>query len=120
MPAMRETGAGEFCPPIVLSRRPGPRQPSAALPALPTNAPTEERSMHKVFAAASATLPSCDCEADPIACLERLFVELVQRRRIDRGQSPARRPVFVQTHGVAHGRFVIVPDLPEPLWVGLF
>lgn len=62
----------------------------------------------------------CDCEKDPIACLERMFVELVQKGRIDRGQTPARRPVFLRLHGVAHGRFEIVPDLPEELLFGLF
>jgi len=49
-----------------------------------------------------------------------MFVDMVQFGRIKRGQSPARRPVFLRLHGVAHGRFEIVPDLPEDLRVGIF
>ncbi|HEU5323606.1 MAG TPA: catalase, partial [Methylomirabilota bacterium] len=64
--------------------------------------------------------PACDCDADPIGCLKQMFVDLVQRGRIERGQSPARRPVFLRLHGVAHGRFEVVPDLSAGLAVGLF
>lgn len=63
---------------------------------------------------------SCDCDADPIACLETMFVDVVQKGRIAAGQTPARRPVFLRLHGVAHGRFELAPDLPEELRVGLF
>lgn len=49
-----------------------------------------------------------------------MFVDDVQRGRIEQGQSPARRPVFLRLHGVAHGRLEVRPDLPEALSVGLF
>ncbi len=65
-------------------------------------------------------VPMCDCGSDPIACLEQMFVEMVQMGRIEQGQCPARRPVFLRLHGVAHGRLEIIPNLPEHLRVGLF
>ncbi|NES90767.1 MAG: hypothetical protein F6K13_16835 [Okeania sp. SIO2B9] len=49
-----------------------------------------------------------------------MFVDKVQMGRIEDGQDPARRPVFLRLHGVAHGRLEIVPDLPKNLMVGLF
>ncbi|HEX6640022.1 MAG TPA: LodA/GoxA family CTQ-dependent oxidase [Thermoanaerobaculia bacterium] len=58
--------------------------------------------------------------ADPAQQLKEMFVDLVQARRIKLGQSPAMRPVFLRLHGVAHGRFEIVPDLPDDLKVGVF
>lgn len=64
-----------------------------------------------------ATFP---CDVDPIACLKEIFVDKVQMGRIKEGQDPARRPVFVRAHGVAHGRLEIVSDLDENLRVGLF
>ena len=76
--------------------------------------------MHKLSRSEAAAVPTCDCETDPIACLEQMFVEMVQLGRIKKGQDPARRPVFVRTHGVAYGRFEIVPGLEERLRVGLF
>jgi hypothetical protein len=61
-----------------------------------------------------------DCLGDPSGNLERMFVGLVQTSRIRQGQWPAKRPVFLKPHGVAHGRFEIVPDLPDDLKVGVF
>ncbi|MCG8364068.1 MAG: LodA/GoxA family CTQ-dependent oxidase [Pseudanabaenales cyanobacterium] len=66
------------------------------------------------------TVPSCDCESNPIACLEQMFVQMVQLRRIQRGQCPARRPVFLRLHGVVHGRLEVVSNLSKNLRVGLF
>ena len=63
---------------------------------------------------------TCDCEADPIACLEEMFVNIVQQGRIARGQAPARRPVFLRLHGVVHGRFEVKENLPDDLRKGLF
>jgi len=60
-----------------------------------------------------------DC-SDPVAGLKQMFVDQVQRGRIDKGQCPAKRPVFLRLHGVAHGRLEVVPHLPEELRVGLF
>src|ERR1043166_1864898 len=61
-----------------------------------------------------------DCEHDPIGNLKQMFVGIVQTRRIEQGQSPARRPVFLKPHGVAHGRFEVRHDLPDELRVGVF
>ncbi len=70
--------------------------------------------------ATTSAAPPCNCETDPIACLRQMFVDMVQLGRIQKGQDPARRPVFLRLHGVAHGRFEVKPDLPEDLKVGLF
>ena len=79
---------------------------------------------HKTEATAEATASAgsaaCDCETDPIACLQHMFVDQVQGGRIKRGQSPARRPVFLRLHGALHGRLDIVPGLPADLRVGIF
>lgn len=62
----------------------------------------------------------CDCETDPIECIKQMFVDMVQLGRIKQGQDPARRPVFLRLHGVAHGTFEVVAGLPEALRVGVF
>jgi L-Lysine epsilon oxidase N-terminal/L-lysine epsilon oxidase C-terminal domain len=49
-----------------------------------------------------------------------MFVNIVQSNRIKLGQDPARRPVFLKPHGVAHGRFEVRPNLPENLKIGVF
>ena len=64
--------------------------------------------------------PCPDCAQDPIGKLRQMFVDIVQARRIRLGQRPARRPVFLKPHGIAHGRFEILPDLPPELRVGVF
>jgi hypothetical protein len=64
--------------------------------------------------------PCYDCANDPAARLEQMFVDMVQKRRIALGQDPAMRPVFRKPHGVAAARFVIRPDLPAHLRVGVF
>lgn len=61
-----------------------------------------------------------DCSADPVAGLKTMFVDIVMGRRLDRGQSPALRPVFRKTHGVAGGLFRIRKDLPAEMRVGIF
>jgi hypothetical protein len=63
---------------------------------------------------------SVDCERDPITSLVEMFVAMVQAGRVAMGQCPALRPVFLKSHGVAHGVFRIRPDLPNDLKVGLF
>ncbi|WAS97368.1 LodA/GoxA family CTQ-dependent oxidase [Nannocystis punicea] len=69
----------------------------------------------------SRDLPSCyDCAADPGGRLEQMFVEIVQKRRIALGQSPALRPVFRKLHGVVGAKFVVRPGLPPGLAVGVF
>ena len=64
--------------------------------------------------------PCLDCSEEPTDKLRQMFVDIVQDRRIQLGQRPARRPVFLKPHGVAHGRFEILPDLPNSLRVGVF
>jgi hypothetical protein len=61
-----------------------------------------------------------DCEQDPIGNLKRMFVGIVQTNRIKQGQDPARRPVFLKPHGVAHGRFEMRKNLPPDLKIGVF
>ncbi|MCU0755823.1 MAG: hypothetical protein MUE46_11985, partial [Xanthomonadales bacterium] len=67
-------------------------------------------------------LPSepCCCSDYPIQGLKQLFVDYFQGRGMAAGRDPATRPVFLRLHGVAHGRFVVDPDLPEALRVGVF
>ncbi|MFC7772885.1 LodA/GoxA family CTQ-dependent oxidase [Flavobacterium sp. GCM10027622] len=52
--------------------------------------------------------------------LKEMFVDIVQQNRINLGQSPAMRPVFLKPHGVAHGYFEMVHDLPNEMKVGVF
>lgn len=70
--------------------------------------------------AVSGTSTRMDCATNPAASLVEMFVQLVQARRIARGQCPALRPVFLKAHGVAAGKFVIRKDLAENLRVGVF
>jgi hypothetical protein len=43
-----------------------------------------------------------DCATDPIGALKRMFVDMTMGPRLARRQSPARRPVFLKTHGSYH------------------
>ena len=61
-----------------------------------------------------------DCGDDPIRALKTMFVDVVMGRRLAAGQAPALRPVFLKTHGIAFGTFVLRKDLPEELRVGIF
>lgn len=63
---------------------------------------------------------SCDCDTDPVEGLRKMFVDIFQGGQIESGEVPARRPVFRRTHGIAHGAFVVRPDLPAELRVGVF
>lgn len=62
----------------------------------------------------------CCCDSDPIEGLKQLFVDYFQGRGMAAGRDPATRPVFLRLHGVAHGRFIVDPNLPESLRVGVF
>jgi hypothetical protein len=64
--------------------------------------------------------PQADCARDPVEGVKILFVDQFQGSQIATGEVPATRPVFRRTHGVAHGTFVVRPDLPEELRVGVF
>ncbi|WKA31324.1 LodA/GoxA family CTQ-dependent oxidase [Bradyrhizobium roseum] len=61
-----------------------------------------------------------DCESDPIGAIKQMFVDMTMGPRLARGQSPARRPVFLKPHGVARARFIVNNNLPAELKVGLF
>jgi hypothetical protein len=79
------------------------------------------RSQHAATSshAAPAAAPPCDCAANPIEGVKQLFVDQFQGSQIATGEVPATRPVFRRVHGVAHGTFVVRPDLPPELRVGV-
>jgi hypothetical protein len=62
---------------------------------------------------------SCGCE-DPIEGLRYMFCNLVQEKRVKQGQCPVRRPVFLRTHGIMKGNFVIHENLPKEFRHGMF
>jgi len=63
---------------------------------------------------------TCDCK-DPIKCLEHMFCDMVQKKRVEQdGQCPARRPVFLRTHGIIKGEMQILEDIPKDYQQGLF
>jgi len=64
--------------------------------------------------------PCFDCRTDATERIREMFVGIVQKRRIELGQNPAMRPVFLKPHGIAHGRFEMRPDLPKEMKVGVF
>jgi hypothetical protein len=61
-----------------------------------------------------------DCAQDPSGKLKQMFVDIVQARRITQGQTPARRPVFLKPHGIAHGWFEPAPRLSKAFKIGVF
>jgi catalase len=61
-----------------------------------------------------------DCRTYPAENLKHMFVDLVQKKRIDAGERPALRTVFHKMHGAANGILRMRPDVPEQLRVGLF
>lgn len=75
---------------------------------------------HAKAISSSAAGSFVDCGADPIGSIEQMFVGTVQMGRIQKGQCPAKRPVFRKPHGVARGWFKVRKDLPEAYKVGVF
>jgi len=61
-----------------------------------------------------------DCAIDPVAGLTKMFVDIVQKSRIDAGQIPALRPVFLKLHGSAKGTLTLNQDAQTILPPGLF
>ncbi|UUX50982.1 LodA/GoxA family CTQ-dependent oxidase [Nisaea acidiphila] len=61
-----------------------------------------------------------DCSQNATERLEEMFVNLIQRERIAKGQTPARRTVFLKQHGVAYGFFKPLPKLPAEWKIGTF
>lgn len=62
---------------------------------------------------------SCGCE-NPIEGLRHMFCDLVQKKRVEQGQCPVRRPVFLRTHGIIKGNITIQEDLPKDYRHGMF
>ena len=63
---------------------------------------------------------TCDCK-DPIKCLQHMFVTMTAKRRVEKlGQCPARRPVFLRTHGIMKGHIEFKSDIPSNLQYGIF
>ena len=76
---------------------------------------------HEVGAGAGGGAPPVDCDTDPVGSLVAMFVDMVQLGRIQAGQCPALRPVFLKPHGVVHGTFrVRSGGLPDTHRIGLF
>jgi hypothetical protein len=61
-----------------------------------------------------------DCASNPTERVEEMFVDLIQRQRIERGQTPALRTVFLKQHGVAHGWLKPLANLAREYRVGTF
>jgi hypothetical protein len=50
-----------------------------------------------------------------------MFCDLVQKKRVElQGQCPARRPVFLRTHGIMKGTITFLEKIPKDLQQGLF
>lgn len=63
---------------------------------------------------------TCTCD-DPIDCLRHMFVTMTQERRVvELGQCPARRPVFLRTHGIIKGKINILDNIPNQLKHGIW
>lgn len=62
---------------------------------------------------------TCSCK-DPIKCLEHMFVDMVQKKRVAAGQCPVRRPVFLRTHGIMKGEIEIHEKVSDDLKQGMF
>jgi len=52
--------------------------------------------------------------------LKEMFVEMGQKTRIEKGQSPAERAVFRKQHGIAYGEFIVNEHIPEEFKIGIF
>lgn len=61
-----------------------------------------------------------DCSTDPAGSLKKMFIDTTMGTRIKAGQCPVRRAVFLKPHGVVKADFIVMPDLPKELRVGIF
>lgn len=66
-----------------------------------------------------STNDMCNCD-NPIECLRHMFCDMVQRKRVEEGQCPVKRPVFLRTHGIMRGTFTILDSIPEDFRHGMF
>lgn len=60
-----------------------------------------------------------ECLYDPVGSLKRVFVDERQRGRIG-AEVPLLRGAFRKQHGGASGLFVVAPELPNELRIGVF
>ena len=60
-----------------------------------------------------------DCTTYPAENLNTMFVDIVQKQRIDAGERPVLRTVFHKTHGAARGVLRMRTDVPESLRIGM-
>ncbi|WP_315822401.1 hypothetical protein [Paraflavitalea speifideaquila] len=67
---------------------------------------------------ASSSTPNCG--ADPALALKQMFIDMTMGTRINAGQCPVRRAVFLKLHGVAKADFIVTPGLPQEYRVGIF
>ena len=75
--------------------------------------------MNSLYAEKRFLTTTCDCN-DPVACLSHMFVDMTGKRRVEQGQCPARRPVFLRTHGIIKGNLVFNDNIPENMQYGIF
>ncbi|EMF4708278.1 catalase family protein [Providencia stuartii] len=62
-----------------------------------------------------------EAENAAIEDIRRMFVDEIQVGRIvNENQTPARRAAFVKQHGVVHGTFKVLDNLPSKYQVGIF
>ncbi len=66
------------------------------------------------------TSSAINCSQRPIESLEQMFVSRTMGPRIQAGQQPVRRPVFLKPHGCARATFVTHPDLSDQYRIGVF
>lgn len=52
--------------------------------------------------------------------LKEMFVEMGQKTKIEKGQTPAERAVFRKQHGIAYGTFIINKDIAPEFKAGVF
>jgi len=67
-----------------------------------------------------ATSSGPNCGADPVGALKQTFIDMTMGTRINAGQCPVRRAVFLKPHGVTKADFIITPGLPQEYRVGIF
>jgi len=76
--------------------------------------------MKSVYNDRESLTQTCNCD-DPISCLQHMFVDMTAKRRVETlGQCPARRPVFLRTHGAIKGHIAFNKDIPPDLQHGMF
>ncbi len=75
--------------------------------------------MKSISESISKSNTTCNCN-DPIECLRHMFVDMVQKERVKKGQCPARRPVFLCTHGIIKGTIEIEKNIPDSYKQGIF